>query len=565
MIDNIARAIECFDHGAFSDAERLCREMLSANPHNSQVRVLLGKTLQATGNAEAAQAEFQSVVKSAPTYVDAWLQWAKLLQSLGQTSKAEDCLRLGLTYAPDSIEVSDALALLLMAAGKTEEASALLERAVELSPHSHTSWFNLGAVRQRQGKRDDAIAAYRHVIKLNAHIPEAHNNLGDLLKPDDWDAAVQAFEAALTLRPHYPDALDNLGVLYFLRGRIPEALEKFEQALKHKPDFQRAMGHMTTALFIAGRLSEAWKLHRNRFVVAGLKNQPHGRFNIPVWNGESVQGKALLIWTELGLGEEILQAGMFPDALAVASKVTVECSPRLEKLFARSFPDILFVPRTNPTRASTVPISADYQIAGGDLGTIFRSDWEKFPNHAGYLVADAAKTQDFRKKYKGAGSKVVVGISWASSQSNLGKDKTLSLAEFGPILKQSGAVFVNLQYAASPKEVAAVEAALGLKIITDQAVDPSGDIDAVAAQVAAMDLVISVSNTTVHMAGALNVPVWNIVPAHTASGMWHWFSDSGKSAWYPAMKIFRRTEQTSADLMAKLAAELQAFIEAARE
>jgi len=565
MIDNIARAVECFNRGAFSDAEKICREMLGSDPHNAPVRVLLGKTLQATGNAEAAQAEFQSAAKSTPAYADVWLQWAKLLQSLDQASKAEDCLRLGLTYAPDSIAIHDALGLLLLSTGKTEEASAVLERAIERSPHSHSSWFNFAAVRQRQGRRDDAIAAYRHVIKLNAHIPEAHNNLGDLLKPDDPDAAVQAFESAIFLRPHYPEALDNLGVLYFLRGRISEALEKFGQALKHKPDFHRAMGHMTTALFIAGRLPEAWKLHRNRFVVAGLKHQPHGRFTIPVWNGEAVRGKAFLIWTELGLGEEILQAGMFPDALAVASKVTVECSPRLEKLLARSFPDILFIPRANPTRACTVPISADYQIAGGDLGAIFRSDWERFPNHAGYLIADPAKVADLRKKYKGSGNKVVVGISWASSPSNLGKDTTLSLAEFGPVLKQSGAVFVNLQYGASSQDVAAAETALGIKIITDETVDPFGDMDAVAAQVAAMDLVISVSNTTVHMAGALNVPVWNIVPAYTASGMWHWFSDSGKSAWYPAMKIFRRTEETSADLMAKLAVELQGFIEAARE
>jgi len=133
------------------------------------------------------------------------------------------------------------------------------------------------------------------------------------------------------------------------------------------------------------------------------------------------------------------------------------------------------------------------------------------------------------------------------------------LAEFSPVLRQRNVTFVNLQYAASPQEIAAVNAALGIEIILDETVDASGDMDAVAAQVAAMDLVISVSNTAVHMAGALNVPAWNIVPTHQASGMWHWFSDSEKSAWYPSMKIFRRTEKTSDALMSKLATELQAF------
>jgi len=554
----VNRARVCLERGAFSEAEKLCRESLEVHPASAPLRLLLAQACQAQGNIDAAQNELKSAVKADPLFAEAWLYWAKLLQSRGHAAKAEDCLRLGLTRAPQAVPLHNALAMIQLSLEKPDDAAETLERAAGLFPQSETVWFNLGIVRKRQQKLGEAASAYRRVIAINPDIAEAHNNLGDVLKDRDMEAAADAFKAALRLQPNYAEALDNLGVIYFFKGLLPQALEKFEQALDAKPDFHRALAHMTTALFMAGRLPEAWTHYKMRFVVEGLKHDPHGRFQIPILSGESLTGKRALIWTELGLGEEILQAGMFPDVLKAASRVTVECSPRLEKLFARSFPGISFIARTNPTRACPLPIEADVQIAGGDLGGLFRRDWNSFPNHNGYLIADAARVAVLRQKYSNGPANLIVGLSWASGKSNLGKDKTLPLSAFAPLLRQPGVTFVNLQYAANPQELDDM-AALGIDIVTDDAVNPMGDMDEVAAQVAAMDLVISVSNTNAHMAGALNVPVWNILPAHNASGMWHWFSDSERSHWYPSMQIFRRTEGATDGLMATLSANLQAL------
>ncbi len=166
-----------------------------------------------------------------------------------------------------------------------------------------------------------------------------------------------------------------------------------------------------------------------------------------------------------------------------------------------------------------------------------------------------------REKYRGGRHQRVVGISWASYNADLGKEKSLELLDFAPILRQANVRFVNLQYRSASAEVAAVEQALGIQIVTDESIDPLGDLDDVAAQVAAMDLVISVSNTIVHMAGALDIPVWNIVPAYDASGMWHWFHDVEESPWYPAMKIYRRRQAGVAPLIARIAADLRDFTE----
>ena len=559
MPDEIRHAAAYFERGSLDEAERLCWKALSDMPKDPTGRVLLGRILLAKGEADAAQAEFRAAVKLQPTLVEGWVCWAKLLQTHGHLKNAEACLRLALTYAPDAFSIHNDLALILLALGKLEDAERHLERALEISPQSGVALCNLGIIRKHQGRIDEAIAAYRQAIVFNPLLPEAHNNLGDALKERDLKAAEECFDAALRLRPDYPEALDNLGVVLFFYGRLSDALDKFDRALAVNVGFHRAIAHKTTTLFMLGRLRDAWKLYRRRFEVAGIKVPPHGRFPIPVWNDEPLAGKALLVWTELGLGEEILQASMFRDAASVASRLTVECSPRLLTLFQRSFPDVSFISRTNPTRASTVPVDADYQIAGGDLGSAFRNDFGAFPRHAGYLFADAQRVDALRRRYKKAPEILVVGLSWASKKSSFMAQKTLALSEFAPILRQPGIIFVSLQHESQPHEIAEIRAAFGVDIVCDDAVDLSGDLDDAAAQVAAMDLVISVSNTTAHIAGALNVPVWNIVPGYNASGMWHWFYDSEESPWYPAMKIYRRKQRDDHDLMSRVAVDLQAL------
>ncbi len=543
----------------FGAAETLVRAALAQPSRRGAARVLLARIFQEQGRSDDAQNELRTAVQDEPTYTEAWLGWAALLQAYGHAQRAEDCLRLALTHLPRSPEVHNDLGLVLLAQGKLAEAQSALTQAVSLAPRQAAYRCNLGLVRGRVGDSAGAALAFREAIALNPALPEAHNGLGAVLKARDPEAATAALRTALDLRPGYAEALDNLGVLAVFARRLDEATRLFDEALAANPRYLRALGHKTTALFLARRLPEAWQAYRRRFEVEGLKHDPHGRFPQPVWHGESLQNKAILVWTELGLGEEILQAGMLSDLARIAARITVECSPRLETLFRRSFPDLTIIPRTNPARACPVAVDAEVQIAGGDLGGLLRAAPEKFTPHRGYLKADPVRAAALRQRYAAAGT-YVIGLSWASHRSALGKDKTLALADFVPLLNVPGVVFVTLQYGADPAEIAEMQKNSGVSLFTDPEVDFAGDMDGVAAQVAAMDLVISVSNTTVHLAGALNIPVWNIVPAHNATGLWHWFADSDTSPWYPAMRIYRRTEPTPAKLIETIAADLRARV-----
>ena len=78
---------------------------------------------------------------------------------------------------------------------------------------------------------------------------------------------------------------------------------------------------------------------------------------------------------------------------------------------------------------------------------------------------------------------------------------------------------------------------LGVEIYHDASIDPLTSLDDFAAQVAAMDLVISIDNTTVHMAGALGTPVWTLLPVVPD---WRWRMHGSESLWYRSMTLFRQ-------------------------
>jgi hypothetical protein len=133
--------------------------------------------------------------------------------------------------------------------------------------------------------------------------------------------------------------------------------------------------------------------------------------------------------------------------------------------------------------------------------------------------------------------------------------RSIPLAAWAPILAQPAFGFVNLQYGDCRADLEAVRRDLGVEILHDESVDPLKNLDDFAAQTAAMDLVISIDNSTVHMAGALNVPVWVMLPAVPD---WRWMLDRSDSPWYPSVRLFRQaTAGEWTPVIARVAKELK--------
>jgi ADP-heptose:LPS heptosyltransferase len=200
------------------------------------------------------------------------------------------------------------------------------------------------------------------------------------------------------------------------------------------------------------------------------------------------------------------------------------------------------------------------QIPFGSLGGFFRPDWQAFPRRQdGYLVADAGRASVLRKRLAENGRRVI-GVSWVSKAPFGGASKTARLADFAALLRLPGVRFVDLQYGDTTEERQSVARDLGLEVIRLADIDTMNDIDGLAALITACDAVVTVSNTTAHLAGALGVPTWVMVP-HGHARIWYWFRDRPDSPWYPRVRVRRQNRaQPWADVVAKVADEVSGKI-----
>jgi ADP-heptose:LPS heptosyltransferase len=138
-----------------------------------------------------------------------------------------------------------------------------------------------------------------------------------------------------------------------------------------------------------------------------------------------------------------------------------------------------------------------------------------------------------------ADGRCIVGLSWASKAPYYSEQKSAHLRDFEPILKLPGIRFVDLQYGDTLAERTAAKESTGVEVCRVEDVDNHQDIDGLAALIAACDVVVTVSNTTVHLAGALGKTVFLLLP-YSQGSLWYWHSDREDSPWYPSARLFRQ-------------------------
>jgi len=500
-------ASRCYREGNFAEAEALCGDALRIEPDNGPALHLLG-TLHFQRDETDIALEFMARAAHLQPNDPA------IHMNLGAAYRKKDLL---------------------------EKAVGAYRKAIALDPLLSGAFFNLGHAFRDLGQLDDAITAYTAYLAHNAGDCEGYIVLGHACKAARRvDEAISAYESALALQPDHTVALLNIVEVLVDLGWLHAALVCLERGIAIAPENDDIRLIWGTALLRAGQLREGWIAYDSRF--AASKERIFSRLTPPAyWGGEDLSGKTIVVWAEQGLGDEVLHASMLPEVIARAGRCVIECTPRMVSVFTRSFPTATVVGWTAPDGAVTPAADLDYQIPIGSLGHYLRPDFESFPKHSGYLKADPAKVATLRARYEDrAAGRRIVGLSWRSKAGGIGAHKSMDLLGLAPILAVPGILFVNLQYGDCAAELNAARDLLHVDIIQDPDVDPLTDMDTFFAQVAAMDMVLTTSNTTAHVAGAQNIPAWVLVPA-ARGALWYWFTTRADSPWYPSVRLIRQT------------------------
>lgn len=520
-------------NGELGTAESLYRKFLNHMPDHPEALHSLGVIGLQTGHAGAAGKLFQSAIAADPEFADAYCNLGIALKAQGRLDAAKEAYQRAIEIHPDMAEAHSNLGVTLKEQSHLEAAAIAFERAVAINPEYGDALSNLGVVLKELGRIDEAISVFRQVVILQPDHPELLANFGAaLMETEDGGEAEQVLRQALIVGPDSVAINYNLAKALFAKGDLEGAEQYFRRAIIIDPEFADAHHNLGHALLIQGNLPEGWREYDWRWRAKNFKNAPR-QFSYPRWEGSDLKGAKILIWSEQGVGDKLLFSGLIPEIASRADICVIETEKRLAPLFRRSFPNVEVIVRTEPPDPRITSQKFDFACPMGDLPRWLRPELEGFKPLGKYLQADDTLAAKCRSRYDALGAGIKIGISWASRP-----PKGIPLDDWGKIFAIPDAVFINLQYGEHDAEIKAAEKKYGVKIHTDFAIDPLSDIDGFAAQVAAMDVIMTIQNATLYVAAGLGVPT---VAFASPNPDWRWFGQD-LSPWHDNVKLLRHHE-----------------------
>lgn len=387
-----------------------------------------------------------------------------------------------------------------------------------------------GTAMLQQGRAGLAANIFMQAATADPNNVDIMQNLSNCYKTENRnEAAEEILRMALKIK-ETPELWGSLGNIFINNGTPYKAIECYEKGLKIDPKndlirFFRGMAYLELGMWERGWEGYEHGFNTDRRIVRQYKN-------LPVWNGE--KDKAIIVWGEQGVGDELMFMSVLPDLIRDAKRVILDCHPRLVKTFQRTFGIEVHGTRKNQVLPWFEDAEADCHTSITTVASRYRKKDEDFPRTP-YLKSDDMIVARHRQHGDG---RLRVGISWTGGVKQTRKDlRSLRLEELLPILKQD-CDFYSLQYTTdSAREVCELEEKTGMRVKHFPNLVECFNYDETVNFLASMDLVISVCTTAIHAAGSLGVPVWIITPSKPA---WRYGTKGTTHAWYGSATMFRQ-------------------------
>ena len=535
--------------GQFGEAEDIARTVIALEPRSAQALHLVGEVALRRSDIDTAIDYVSRATAVEPRFAQAHNTLGAAKKAAGKPDEAMKCYRTAIRLKPDFVEALSNLGELLMWQGRIEESTVPLRRALLINPAHILALNNLGTALLSLERHEEALAVLERAVSLRPDFSGALTNLGNVRRAmGRADLAAEAHARALALAPDKPYHHMNYGNSLRELDDVAGAIAAFRRAIALSPDLEAAHNNLGAALLLMEQWSEGWSEFEWRWRLGdnpGLR----ARHRLPLWQGDSLKDRHILLWGEQGIGDMVLFASMLPDLLATGARVSLELDPRLIPLFSRSFPEITF----HPWDKVPADTRFDVQANLGRLGLFLRSSNDSFANTRPHLVPDPARVEEFKRRYAALGQGPKIGISWRSS-SQAYRRKSLQLEDFAPLFAAlPQASFISLQYGDTTDDIARAEQICGTRIHRDDSFDNWSDLDGVAAQIAALDAVVTVSNLNAHLAGATGIPAHVLVTQNT---LWYWPHQKPSTRWYRSVRLTRTASRPARDAIREIATAL---------
>ncbi len=500
---------------------------------------------------------------------------AMALERMGHLHKALVTYEHALKLDPDDPDMLIDLGMTAWNLKMRDAAVKMFELYIAARPDSPLGYNNLGSVQGDMGKPTTAIETIRSAIYRMPNEAILWNSLATVLAEEGRvEESLVFYNEAIRIEPDFARPYHNLGYAYQHLGKLPEALEAYDSALAHVTDPAErieAKHSRSICLIGMGRLEEGFREYEIRNDDR-FRAYAHHMTKAPLWRGEPLDGKRILITGEQGLGDELMFANILPDvqrAVGPKGKLQIAVDRRLHPLFQRSFPeaeigcceDRLLIDQNGKKEVRFIPFAVekgdpDFYAPMGTPLHVFRKRVEDFP-HEMFLKPDPQRVAHFRDLLRAAGPGPHVGICWRSMMIDTKRAKYYSALDmWGPILKTPDVRFVNLQYGDCTDELAHARELHGVDVQTIEGLDLKNDIDGAAALSAALDLAISAPTAAAACAGSVGTEVWFL----TAGRTWPQLG-TDEFPWYRKSRVFSPEKKFGDwnELMPRVGERLAAF------
>ncbi len=428
----------------------------------------------------------------------------------GDHTAAISRYRRATELAPSMLALHLVLANAQRIANDTRGARASLQVALDVAARpTIADEFELGRALVDAGAGAHAVRSFRRVSDARPRDAGAAAALAAALRDAQQpDAAWAEVTRALTLSPNDPVALHTAALIRHDLADYAAALALCEQSLRLRPD---SNGTRMTRGYLRQLLGDArggWRDFESRPL-------PHPGTGAQEWKGESLLGKSILLLGEQGVGDQFqcVRFALHPSIRA-ARRVIIGCQPDAVTLLqAAGFEAV--------SRHS--PVVTDYFVPllslpdRLDIGAHWQGETSP------YLALP-----DLHPSNRGAGFHRI-GVVWSGNPAHrndavrsIPVSLVATLPDAHPDLS-----FVCLQHETTAHD------AMSRRWEHPE----SGDWLATARQLCTLDVLITVDTGIAHLAGALGVPVWILLP-HVPD--WRWGVSGSSSAWYASARLIRQ-------------------------
>jgi tetratricopeptide (TPR) repeat protein len=548
--------------GQFEKAVEKFRAALELDATNEDVLRNLAHAYWDLNWLEEGEGVYLRLIEIDPNSGDIWHRLGRIRKAMKRHEESREAFAKAAELDPSEPRYHSDLGLALSELKRHKEAKAAFLRAIELDAAFTDAYINMGVMCQDAGKPEEAIKYLTEAVRLRPASVSAQNNLGvSLSDARRFQESITHFNRALAIDPEYVIAWNNLGNSLRSIGRNKEALVVLERAVKLKPDyaeaynnlalvhvqlgmFEKSIGYFNKSLLLRpdypechvnrgmkrlllGDFERGWADYEWRWQTKQMKGRKlRGR----KWDGSSLAGKRLLLCSEQGLGDTFQFIRYAAEMKLRGATVIFEGQAAARHVLARTPGIDEYI-----SRDEKLP-QYDFYAPVLSLPGLLETSLDNIPAPIPYIFTDPDIGARWKPRVQALG-KVRVGIVWQGNP-RYGSDNRRSarLEHFQLLGKIEHVALVSLQRGFGSEQIQSLNGAF--ELTTFAGIDEQTDgFIRTSAIIKNLDLVVTVDTAVAHLAGAMGITVWLLIPF---ANDWRWLWEREDTPWYPTMRLFRQ-------------------------